>query len=216
MYADPGCRGVLTALKTLARRHEQLTDEINALDGTLCELVREFAPHLLQLHGAGVTTAAQLLITAGGNPERLHSEASFAALCGTAPVPASSARPPSPPLQGRDRRANNALHTVALVRMRCHPQARAFVERQRDRGRSSPEILRLLKRQSPRKCTNISRPQPALGIDDLRPARQAKNITLQAAADALGIQIMTLSRTERGLYLNADLTIRYREWLKAA
>lgn len=33
-----------------------------------------------------------LLVTAGSNPERLRSETSFAALCGTSPIPTSSGR----------------------------------------------------------------------------------------------------------------------------
>ena len=45
---------------------------------------------LLELVGAGYKSAAQLLITAGDNPARLTSEASFALLSGAAPLPASS------------------------------------------------------------------------------------------------------------------------------
>ena len=218
MYADPGCCGVLTALKVLARRHQHLTDEISDLERDLDTLVRELAPHLLQLHGVGVATAAQLLITAGGNPERLTSEASFAALCGTAPVPASSGKATRHRLsRGGDRHANHALHTIAVVRMGSHPRTREFVQRQRDRGRSNPEILRILKRAIARELfKQLSRPRPALEINDLRPTRQAKNITLHAAAAGIDSHAMTISRMERGLYLNADLTTRYREWLKAA
>jgi hypothetical protein len=35
---------------------------------------------------ASTVVGAQLLITAGANPHRLRSEASFAALCGVSPV----------------------------------------------------------------------------------------------------------------------------------
>jgi len=217
-HTDPECRGVLTALRALARRHLGLTQEIRQLDATLTELIQLSAPHLLHLHGVGVTTAAQLLITAGGNPDRLRSEASFAALCGTAPVPASSGKTIRHRLsRGGDRAANHALHTIAVVRMGNHPRTRQFVHRQRDRGRSTPEILRILKRAIAREMfTQLSRPHPALGIDDLRPARQAKNLTLKAAATALGVTEMTISRTERGLCLTTDLTNRYRNWLKTA
>jgi transposase len=181
-------------------------------------LVRECAPHLLQLHGIGIATAAQLLITAGGNPERLTAEASFAALCGTAPVPASSGKTTRHRLsRGGDRHANHALHTIAVVRMGSHTRTREFVQRQRDRGRSNPEILRILKRAIARELfKQLSRPQPVLGIEDLRPARQAKNITLHAAATAIGSHAMTISRMERGLYLNTELTTRYRTWLHTA
>ena len=39
-----------------------------------------------------IGTAAALLIAAGSNPERLHSEAAFASLCGVNPIPASSGK----------------------------------------------------------------------------------------------------------------------------
>ncbi len=47
------------------------------------------APQLLQRHGIGPDSAAALFITAGDNPDPLHSEASFAALCGASPIEAS-------------------------------------------------------------------------------------------------------------------------------
>ena len=135
---------------------------------------------LLHLHGVGNYTAAQILITSGGNPDRLRTEASFAALCGTAPVPASSGKTTRHRLsRGGDRRANHALHTIALARMRNHPPTKAFVKRQRDQGRSTPEILRLLKRAIAREMfKQLTRPHQDLGVHDLRPARQAKNITI--------------------------------------
>jgi hypothetical protein len=173
---------------------------------------------LLHLHGVGNTTAAQLLITVGGNPDRLRSEASFAALCGTAPVPASSGKTTRHRLsRGGDRRANNALHTIALTRMRSHPPTKAFVQRQRDQGRSTPEILRILKRAIAREMfKQLTKPHEGLGVHDLRPARQAKNITLHAAARALGLDPMTISRTERGKFVTPEVVARYREWLQTA
>ncbi len=47
----------------------------------------------------------------------------------------------------------------------------------------------------------LTRPHPGLGIEDLRPARQAKNLTLRAAAQALSVDPITISRTERGQFL---------------
>jgi len=209
---------VLTALQSLARRHQSLTEEITHLDADLARLVGHVAPHLTHLHGVGTTTAAQLLITAGGNPDRLRSEASFAALCGTAPVPASSGKTTRHRLsRGGDRRANNALHTIALVRMRNHPPTKTFVQQQRARGRSNPEILRILKRAIAREIYHqLTRPHDDLGVSDLRPARQAKNITIAAAARALGTYPSKLSRTEHGTYPDYELAARYRDWLSAA
>lgn len=211
-------RLVLTALKSLAQRHQQLTVEITKLDAQLTVLIEQIAAHLLHLHGVGNTTAAQLLTTAGGNPDRLRSEASFAALCGTAPVPASSRKTTRHGLsRGGDRHANNALHTIALSRMRSHPPTKAFVQRQRDHGRSTPEILRILKRAIAREMfKQLTRPHPDLGVGDLRPARQAKNLTLHAVARALDLDPMTISRTERGRFITPEVVNRYRHWLQTA
>lgn len=218
VHADLEERLVLVALKSLARRHQRLTAEITDLDAELTRVIEQTAPHLLHLHGVGNTSAAQLLITAGGNPDRLRSEASFAALCGTAPVPASSGKTTRHRLsRGGDRRANNALHTIALARMRNHPPTKTFVQHQRARGRSTPEILRILKRAIAREMfKQLTRPHEGLGVHDLRPARHAKNITIDAAARALGLAPITISRTERGQHITPEIVTRYREWLASA
>jgi len=93
--------------------------------------VTEANPGLRAAYGVGSDTAAQLLITAGANPHRLHSEAAFAALCGAAPVPASSGKTNRHRLsRGGDRAANNALHRIALVRMSHHQPTKDYVQRQ--------------------------------------------------------------------------------------
>jgi hypothetical protein len=80
------------ALRTIGRRVAALNIEIADLDHQLGQLVKRAAPRTLELIGVGTENAAQLLITAGGNPERLRSEASFAALCAASPIPASSGK----------------------------------------------------------------------------------------------------------------------------
>lgn len=101
--------------------------------------------------------------------------------------------------------------------MRSHPPTKAFVQRQRDKGRSTPEILRILKRAIAREMfKQLTRPHEGLGVQDLRPARHAKNITLNAAARALGLDPMTISRTERGKFVTPEVVNRYREWLRTA
>jgi hypothetical protein len=68
-----------------------------------------------------VETAGQLLVTAGDNPDRLHSDA-LAALCGASPVEASSGKTTRHRLnRGGDRQANNALWVIALTRLRDTP-----------------------------------------------------------------------------------------------
>jgi transposase len=136
-----------TSLRTLARRWQQLQAELDRIDLQLQDLVTSAAPTLVALPGVGVDTAGQLLVTAGDNPQRLRGEAAFAHLCGTAPIPASSGRTHRHRLnRGGDRQANNALWRIALVRMRCHPPTRAYVERRTKQGLSKLDIMRCLKR----------------------------------------------------------------------
>jgi transposase len=52
------------ALRSVARRHRQLSEEICELDEQLDGLVAEAAPELVALEGVGTDTAASLLIAA--------------------------------------------------------------------------------------------------------------------------------------------------------
>ncbi|MGW5434872.1 IS110 family transposase [Streptomyces sp. NPDC004059] len=209
---------VLTALKSLARRVKELTVEHATLIKALDSVVSVHNPGLRAAHGVGPDTAAQLLVTAGGNPERMRTEASFAALCGAAPVPASSGRTNRHRLsRGGDRAANAALYRVALVRMASDSRTREYVARQTAAGRTKKEIIRLLKRAIARemfRCLTTSIAVP--GIADLRPLRQSKNLTITAAARYLGVWPATISTLERGVRRDDDLAHAYRNWLQAA
>jgi transposase len=135
------------ALRRLARRHQSMDTEITELDAEIGPRVTQAAPALLELFGVGPETAGQLLTTAGDNPERMRSESAFAHLTGTAPIPASSGRTHRHRLnRGGDRAANNALHTIVLVRMRFDQRTRAYVTRRTTEGLSKKDIIRCLKR----------------------------------------------------------------------
>ena len=109
--------------------------------------MREYAPRLRERFGVGPQTAAALVAAAGDNPERLKSEASLAALCGVSPLQASSGKTIRHRLnKGGDRSANNALWTIAMVRMRSEPRTLAYVDRRTKEGMSKKEIHRCLKR----------------------------------------------------------------------
>ncbi|TYC96829.1 IS110 family transposase [Arthrobacter echini] len=151
---DSACR---LALRSLARRHGDLDREIKELHHVIADLTEQAAPELLERPGVGVQVAAQLLITAGDNPDRLGSEASFAHLAGVAPVPASSGKRQNRHRlnRGGDRAANNALYTVALVRMRYHEPTRAYVQRRTAEGLSKKDIIRCLKRAIAREMFRV-------------------------------------------------------------
>jgi transposase len=97
--------------------------------------------------GVGPDVAGQLLVTAGDNPDRLVSEASFAKLCGVAPLEASSGKTVRHRLNpGGDRKANSALYTVVISRLRHDPRTQAYMARRTAEGKSKKEIIRCLKR----------------------------------------------------------------------
>ena len=135
------------ALATVARRWRNLDAEVRELDMHIKALLKQLAPGLLAIYGVGYDTAGQLLVTAGDNPSRLGHERSFAALCGSSPVQASSGRTNRHRLnRGGDRQANSALWTIVRVRMVGHKPTLAYVERRTAEGLSKTEIMRCLKR----------------------------------------------------------------------
>lgn len=153
--ADP-LQGTKLALRSLARRYQALTAEIEDLDAHLAALVAQARPELLAVHGVGPETAAQLLITCGDNPDRLTSSAAFAALCGVAPIPASSGKTTRQRLsRGGDRQANRALYLIVLARMAWCPRTRAYVTRRTAEGKSKKEIIRCLKRYVARELFKV-------------------------------------------------------------
>ena len=203
------------ALKRLAERYQRLDEEITAYDTDLAELVDTLNPALVQVKGISAVTAAQLLITAGDNPERITSEAAFAMLCGAAPIPASSGKTTRHRLnRGGDRAANSALHRIALVRLATDPDTRAYAEKRIAEGKSKKDILRCLKRAIARETYRlIVHPHPAETSSDLRPARQHLGLTLTRVADALGCSPLKISRLERGHINDIKFLHEYRTWL---
>ncbi len=135
------------ALRELGRRAVYLADEIDRLDALIAPLLTARAPALLALPGVGPDTAAILLIAAGDHPDRLRSEAAWAHLCGSAPIPASSGKITRQRLnRAGDRQANHALWRIVLSRMSFEPRTRAYVERRTEEGLTKLEIIRCLKR----------------------------------------------------------------------
>lgn len=144
------------ALKSLARRYLELHDEIADLDAMIAAIVDELAPALVTRNSIGHASAAQLLLTAGANSERLHSEASFAALCGVSPVPASSGKITRHRLnRGGDRAANSALHIIAIGRLRTDPRTKSYIAKRIAEGHSKLEAIRCLKRYIAREIFSL-------------------------------------------------------------
>ncbi len=144
--SEPAVAAAL-ALKCLGARWRFLTDQIASLDELLDTLVIEAAPNLIALPCVGTDCAAALLIAAGDNPDRLGSEAAFAALCATNPLPASSGKTVRHRLnRAGNRDANAALWRIVMSRMAHDPRTRSYVDRRSAEGLSKREIIRCLKR----------------------------------------------------------------------
>jgi len=144
------------ALRSLARRYAQLAEEIEDLNKELARLTMAFAPMLIESLGVGPDTAAALVITAGSNPERLKSEAAFAALCGVSPIPASSGKTNRHRLnRGGDRQANAALYRIVIVRLRYDVRTMIYFQRRTEEGKTKTEVIRCLKRYVAREIFGI-------------------------------------------------------------
>jgi transposase len=145
--SDPVIFATKTALRTLGQRALALEAEMDQIDVLLGRLLAEHWDDLLAVYGVGIDSAAALLVAAGDNPERLHSEAAWAHLCGVAPIEASSGKVTRLRLnRGGDRQANSALWHIVTTRMSSDPRTRAYVERRTKAGKSKKEIIRVLKR----------------------------------------------------------------------
>ena len=138
---------VTHALRALATRWLTLSAEIGAHDQALDTITMTAAPSLREAFGIGPDSAAEMLIVAGDNPERIRSDAAFAKLCGACPVPASSGVTNRHRLfRGGHRQANAALYRIVIVRMRWHQPTLDYVIRRTAQGLSKKDIIRCLKR----------------------------------------------------------------------
>ncbi|WP_318241602.1 IS110 family RNA-guided transposase [Cellulomonas avistercoris] len=135
-----------TVLRALARRVIALQAEARQHEQAMAVIVRAWRPDLLTQPGVGVIVAVEVLIS-WSHPGRIRSEAAFAMLAGTAPVPASSGLRTRHRLnRSGDRQLNRALHVVVLSRTRYDQRTRDYIERRRHEGKTDREIRRCLKR----------------------------------------------------------------------
>ena len=217
-HQDPADTDTLHALRSLARRCRLLGEEIADIETRMRARATATNPALMTVKGVGAVVGTQLLITAGDNPDRLRSSASFAALCGTAPIPVSSGRTDRHRLsRGGDRQANAALHHIVKVRLSYDPRTQAYRDERLAKGWTNKAVFRALKRAVAREIFHALAGHCTVpDYSDLRPARRAKNLTLTAAAAHLGVWPARIGELELGRRPNNELAQRYRNWLNAA
>ena len=156
---------LVQVLRRLGQRALALSDELAEVERQLEAVVQALAPELLAECGVGPVCAARMIVSSG-DPRRMRSEASFAALAGTSPVEASSG-----PLKrhrlnrGGDRQLNSALHLIALSRTRFHPETAAYYARLLESGKSKREAMRCVKRTLARHFYRTLSAQPNLAFE---------------------------------------------------
>jgi transposase len=135
------------ALRELAQRVLHLDEQLAVVTKRLHRITADVAPKLVATTGVGPAVASALLITAGDNPHRMASEAAFAALCGSNPIPASSGKTNRHRLnRGGDRNANAALWRIVIVRLACDERTKKYLARRQTEGKTKTEAIRCLKR----------------------------------------------------------------------
>ncbi len=137
-------RIVFSVMRDLAAHSRNLGADAKRYEHQLADLIRSLDATLLDEPGIGPISAAKLLAF---DPSRFTSEGAFARCNGTAPIPASSGKTVRYRLnRGGDRQANNAIHTIAIIRAKHQPETRAYLERRMHQGKTKREALRSLKR----------------------------------------------------------------------
>jgi transposase len=141
-------RITISTLRSIAARIRFLSSQTTDLDAQLSALLSQHpaGPALLAEPGVGPVVAAQLLVS-WSHRGRVRSEAAFASLAGVAPLEASSGQRTRHRLsRAGDRDLNRALHTVAITRLRCHDESRAYETKRVAQGKTHRDVRRSLKR----------------------------------------------------------------------
>lgn len=212
--ADPH-QATKTALKALSRLHLELTERLEELRSGLTALVAKANLALVSAFGVGPDVASILLVVAGENPERLRSEAAFAALCGASPIDASSGKTVRRRLnRGGNRQGNHALWRIVMVRLSKHAETRAYAERRKAEGKTIKEIIRCLKRYVAREIFQLlTNPSTVPDGPSLRVRRLKQNITLATVAGRFKIREIFVSQIERSITFDSGFAVRYQKWL---
>lgn len=142
-------RDELSDIVTLTARAKELERRVAALIGAV-------APALLAMPGCGHLTAAKLVGESAGIT-RFADEAKFARHAGVAPIPVWSGNSAGRVRMTRsgNRQLNAALHRIAVTQIRLDSSlGKAYYEKKKAEGMSTPEALRCLKRRLARTVFN--------------------------------------------------------------
>ncbi len=140
-------RGVARIATEIVADARRLTIRETELEREITALVTQLAPSLLDMVGVGALTAAKI-VAETADVTRFKSKDAYARHNGTAPLPVWSGNRERHRLSRTgNRQLNAAIHRIAVTQTRCHPDARAYLERRMANGNTKTEALRALKRR---------------------------------------------------------------------
>lgn len=189
-------------------------DEIADIDTELRALTARAAPTMLATKALRRQPPPPCSPAPTDNPGRIRTEASFAALCGAAPIPAGPREDQPPPTQPRRRPTGQP---GAAPQRPARPATRAprpTPPASPPRARTAKRYCAAPERAIAREAWHLpARPQPAPRTDDLRRGRHERGLTLTQAAHHLNTHPARISELERGTRPDTTLTAAYRQWL---
>jgi transposase len=161
-------RATIHALPATAHRIQFLGAEADQLQAELAVLVAAVAHGCWRSPASAPLSAAQVLVS-WSHAGRFRSEAAFAALAGTNPIPACSGQVTRYRRnRGGDRQLNRALHTILLVRLRTDPDTHAYMARRTAEGKSRRDAKRCLRRVIARQLFRLLERYDRPGVEILR------------------------------------------------
>ena len=218
---EEGASALRLSLLMLARVWEMSSRQADALEERMRAILEARCPSILAVFCCGTISAAELVIAAGETPGRLKSEASFAMLCGVAPIPASTGNTSGRMRlnRGGNRRANSALYTIALSRTRVDPKTQEYMARRcgGERPLSRKEAMRCLKRYVAREVYRALKHPFDVGEridrDSLKAARKEAGLTQAQVAEAIGVSRSSVSGVESGRNPCRYVAEKYSRWV---
>jgi transposase len=150
VYSNPRpgaiCAERSASVRRLAERLQLATDQSVAVGKRIREIAAAHFEPLTEICGVSLLTAGALAGVLGPG-RRFATDAELAAYAGAAPLEASSAGKVRHRLnRGGNRQLNAILYRIVLTQSRVSPEARRYIERRREEGRTRREAVRALKR----------------------------------------------------------------------
>lgn len=132
-------RAVRLSMRELAQRIQLLDSQLLTINRRMRRVIQQIAPARVGITGVGPDVASTLLLTAGDNRHRIHSERSFAALCGNSPIPATSGKTQDRHRLncGGDRQPNSVLWRITFVRLGHDQRTRDYLAKRMPARRRS-------------------------------------------------------------------------------